>query len=103
MDLSPETQVSEVKPWLEEQGYEVPDDRIIKVHWSSQEVLECPEMIRLLEWVRNGDIQAVGVIHDDLPAGTPGSKVIILDQCERAGVKVLSKHSPLPEARWANW
>ena len=48
MDLSPETQVSEVKPWLEDQGYEVPDDRIIKVHWTSQEVLDCPDLIRLL-------------------------------------------------------
>lgn len=98
MDLSPETQVAEVKPWLEEQGYEVPNDRVLKVHWTSQEVMDCPAMKdKLLPWVRNGEVQAIGVIHDDRLAGTPGSKMIILDTCQQHGVKVLSKHSPIPE------
>ena len=86
LDLSPETQVNEVKPWLEEQGFIVPDDRLFKVHWTSQEVLDCPQMNTLLDMARTGEVHAVGVIHDDRLAGTPGSKAIILEVFAKSGV-----------------
>src|SRR5687767_4144398 len=35
VELSPEGQVSRVRPMLESKGYVVPDDKVLKVTWSS--------------------------------------------------------------------
>jgi len=48
----------EGKAWLESQGYQVPENRILKVHWTSLAILDCPEMQPLLSWVRNREIDA---------------------------------------------
>ena len=92
-------QVAEVKSWLELQGYHVPADRILKVHWTSLAILDCPEMQTLLSWVRNGEIGAIGTYHSDRLSGKPAHKVYILDQCRRHGVQLLSKNSPVIEGR----
>ena len=98
MELSPETWAAEVKTWLEEQGFLVPDDRIIRVDWTPQEVMDYPAMNdKLLPWVRSGEAQAIGVIHDGRLACTPESRVIMLDTCQQHGAKVVSKHSPIPD------
>jgi DNA invertase Pin-like site-specific DNA recombinase len=92
-------QVAEVKAWLESQGYHVPENRILKVHWTSLAILDCPEMQTLLSWVRNREIDAIGTWHSDRLSGKPAHKVYILDQCQRHGVQFLSKNSPLIEGR----
>jgi len=92
-------QVAEVKAWLESQGYCVPENRILKVHWTSLAILDCPEMQTLLSWVRNQEIDAIGTWHSDRLSGKPAHKVYILDQCQRHGVQFLSKNSPLIEGR----
>ena len=92
-------QVAEVKAWLESQGYRVPESRILKVHWTSLAILDCPEMQTLLSWVRNREIDAIGTWHSDRLTGKPAHKVYILDQCQRHGVQFLSKNSPLIEGR----
>ena len=40
-------QVAEMKKFAQEQGYTVPEDKIIKVVWTSKKILDCPEMLRL--------------------------------------------------------
>ena len=92
-------QVAEVKAWLESQGYQVPENRILKVHWTSLAILDCPEIQTLLSWVRNQEIDAIGMWHSDRLSGKPAHKVFILDQCQRHGVQFLSKNSPLIEGR----
>jgi len=92
-------QVAEVKAWLESQDYCVPENRILKVHWTSLAILDCPEMQTLLSWVRNREIDAIGTWHSDRLSGKPAHKVYILDQCQRHGVQFLSKNSPLIEGR----
>ncbi|MFP3975713.1 MAG: recombinase family protein [Chloroflexota bacterium] len=92
-------QVADVKGWLESQGYEVPEGWVLKVHWTSLATLDCPEMQTLLSWVRNEDIDAIGIWHTDRLTGRPAHKVYILDLCQRNNVTVLSKTSPLIEGR----
>ena len=98
-DMSPETQIIEAKEMLEDLGYSVPEDRIIGADWHSLAVLDCPAMETLLSWVRQGEIQAIGMYHGDRLAGSPAQKMFIVDLCERHGVKLLSRHSPIVEGK----
>lgn len=98
-DMSPETQILEAREMLEAAGYSVPDDRVIGADWHSLAVLDCPEMETLLGWVRHGEIQAIGMYHGDRLAGNPGQKMFIVDLCDRHGVKLLARHSPIIEGK----
>ncbi len=98
-ESSPETQIREAREMLEAQGYSVPDDYIIGADWHSLSILDCPKMETLLGWVRHGEIQAIGMYHGDRLAGNPGQKMFIVDLCERQGVKLLARHSPIIEGK----
>jgi site-specific DNA recombinase len=98
-ELSLDGQIAEVKPYLEAQGYIVPNDKVVAVVWTSLDILRCPEMERLLDWVRNEEVAAIGVWHSDRLSGKPSHKAFILGLCERHNVKILSKTSPLLEGR----
>jgi len=88
-------QVAEVKPWLESQGYVVPPERILMVDWTSMAILECPEMQQLIEWVRKGEIGAIGMFHGDRISALTEHKLYILWLCREKGVDVLAKNSPI--------
>jgi hypothetical protein len=97
-ELSPESQRNAVKPWLETQGYLVPDNRILEFTWTSQELLDCSEIRdKLLPWVRNGEIHTIGMVHLDRLAGTPGTIAYIWDECQKYNVRILAKDTPIPE------
>ena len=98
-ESSPETQIREAREMLEAQGYSVPDDYIIGADWHSLSILDCPQMETLLGWVRHGEIQAIGMYHGDRLAGNPGQKMFIVDLCDRYGVKLLARHSPIMEGK----
>ena len=93
-ELSLDSQEAEVRPWLKGQGYEVPDEYVLKFHWTSQELLDCPHIERLLEWVRKGEIHAVGAYHEDRLAGSPSDVWGIYGEFERRKVPLLYKASP---------
>jgi hypothetical protein len=94
-----ESQIAEVKPWLEAQGFTVPASKIIAVTWSSLAVLDCPEMQVLLDWVAHEEIQTIGTYHSDRLSGKPAEKVYILNFCRKYGVELRPKNSPLLEGR----
>ena len=98
-DMSPETQILEAREMLEAEGYSVPQDRVIGADWHSLAVLDCPEMETLLSWVRHGEIQAIGMYHGDRLAGNPGQKMFIVDLCDRLGVKLLARYSPIMDGK----
>ena len=98
-EASLESQVSEVKPWLEEQGFVVPQERIIAVTWTSLAVLDCPEVQTLLDWVARKEIAAIGMSHSDRLSGKPAEKIYIINFCRKYEVEILSKNSPLLEGR----
>ena len=98
-DMSPETQIRAARQILEAEGYEVPEDRVIGGDWHSLAVLDWPKMETLLGWVRHGEIQAIGMYHGDRLAGNPGQKMFIVDLCERLGVKLLARYSPIMDGK----
>jgi len=89
-------QVATVKPWLEEQGWEVPDDKVIKVVWTSKTIMNCPQMQMLLKWVETGEIKAVGMTHLDRLSGRPGHMSQIFETLKDANCQLLAKETPLP-------
>ena len=99
MELSLDSQINEVKPWLESQGWTIPNERILRVTWTSLDIIPCPELQILLEWIRKREIGAIGLYHSDRLSGKPAHKIFILEQCKKHNVKVLSKNSPLFDGR----
>ena len=89
------SQVADVKAWLEGLGWTVPEDRIIMTHWTSKNILACPDMQKLLSWVRNGEVGAVGLLHLDRFACRLGQMAQILDTFREAEAEILAKNSPL--------
>lgn len=89
-----EGDVAEVKPWLEAQGYIVPQDKILMIDWSSLSLMECPDMQKLWGWVTSGEISAIGMFDRDRLHSEPAHKLLFLEECERHGVKILAKYGP---------
>ena len=61
-ELSPDTQEATVKRVLEAQGYRIPLEHIVKVNWTSLDLMACPEFRKLRQWIANGEVQAIGVL-----------------------------------------
>jgi DNA invertase Pin-like site-specific DNA recombinase len=57
--------------------------------------MACPDMQRLLGWVRNGEVGAVGSLHLDRFACRMGQMGQILDTFKEGNVELLTKNSPL--------
>jgi site-specific DNA recombinase len=89
-------QVAETKLWLEGQGYHIPENKILKAVWTSRKVLNCPEMQQLLEWVKTGQVQAVGMTHLDRLSGKPGHMSQIFETIKEGNCELLAKDTPLP-------
>ena len=95
LELSPETQIKESRAKLEAEGYVVPDDRIIGAVWHSLDTLECPEMQTLLSWMRQREVQAVGMINSDRLSGEMAQKLAIIDIAKKHGVTLIAVQSPI--------
>jgi len=89
-----EGDVAEVNPWLEEQGYIVPNERILMTDWSSLSLMDCPLMQKLWGWVKNQEISAIGMFDRDRLHSEPAHKLLFLEECEKHGVKILAKYGP---------
>ncbi len=98
-ETSLDSQVNEVKDWLEKQQYVVPDEFILRVTWSSLNLIDCPEAQHLLDLVQKEKIKAIGVFHSDRLGGNPNHKLFVLTECKRHNVQVLAKNSPLLEGK----
>lgn len=64
-ELSPDSQEAAVRQVLEAQGYTVADEHIIKVDWTSMDLMVCSDFQRLRRWIGNGEIEALGVLDRD--------------------------------------
>ena len=101
-EISPETQIDAGKSLLELSGFAVAEEYIIGRDWSSLEILECPEMNTLLNWVRRGEIHAVAVYHTDRLAGEPSQRLPIKWEFDKYGVQPLAKFGQFFEGEWGD-
>jgi hypothetical protein len=53
-------QVARAKEKLESQGYLVPKERILQTDWTSLDLSNCPDFLKLYGWVTRKEIQAIG-------------------------------------------
>jgi len=60
-----DSQVARSKAELERRGYVVPPERVLKVDWTSLDLLSCPQFQQLRHWVVNKEIGAIGVLDRD--------------------------------------
>ncbi|HLF09549.1 MAG TPA: recombinase family protein [Dehalococcoidia bacterium] len=93
-ELSPDTQESVVRQVLEARGFSVPPEYVIKVDWSSLDLMACPEFQRLRGWIANGEITALGVLNRDRLQAQGLQRLIFLAECRERHVEVLVAHGP---------
>lgn len=88
-EQSPDTQRSEAKKLLESEGFHVPEAYIFGANWSSEEIMDCPEMQTLMDTIQSGVIQALGVYHPDRLAAKPGDRLVLRTLCDQKHVRLM--------------
>lgn len=85
-ELSPDGQIERVKTKLDEMGYFVLPDNIIKTVWTSTDLRPCPEFQKLLSLIHNHKIQAVGMLDRDRIEASGLQRLNFLAECKENGV-----------------
>ena len=89
-----DSQVARSKAELEKRGYVVPPERIIKVDWTSLDLLSCPQFQQLRQWVVNKEIGAIGVLDRDRLQAKAVQRLLFLSDCREHGVEVVVCQGP---------
>jgi len=88
-------QVARAREKLQEKGYIVPEGRILAVDWSSLDLSNCPEFLRLYSWVTRKEIQAIGMLDRDRLHSDPiEARLAFLSECRHSGVEVVLCQGP---------
>ena len=95
-------QVARAKEKLESQGYLVPKERILQTDWTSLDLSNCPDFLKLYGWVTRKEIQAIGMLDRDRLHSNPiEDRLAFLSECRRAGIEVvLCQGPPMLEGDW---
>jgi site-specific DNA recombinase len=93
-ELSLDSQENAVRQALGAQGYEVPPQYILKVDWSSLDLMSCPEFQQLRRWIVDGTVQAVGTLDRDRLQAQGLQRLIFLSECQERGVQIVTVQGP---------
>ena len=93
-ELSLDSQEDAVRKVLEEQGYRVPPEYVLKVDWSSLDLMSCPEFEQLRRLVANGRIDAVGTLDRDRLQAQGLQRLIFLAECRDLSVPLVTVQGP---------
>ncbi len=97
-ELSLDSQEAAVRKVLEAQGYETPPDNILKVDWSSLDLMSCPEFQMLRGWIADGKVQAVGTLDRDRLQAQGLQRLIFLSDCRDYSVQIITvQRAPMLE------
>jgi len=89
-----DSQVARSKAELEKRGYVVPPERILKVDWTSLDLLSCPLFQQLRRWVVNKEIGAIGVLDRDRFQAKAVQRLLFLSDCRENQVEVVVCQGP---------
>src|SRR3972149_707715 len=89
-ELSPDTREMLVRRALEAEGYQVPSEYVLKVDWTSLDLLSCPDFVRLREWVLERRIAAIGVLDRDRLQAEGLQRLLFLAECREQGVRIIT-------------
>jgi len=79
-----------VRRALEAEGYQVPSEYVLKVDWTSLDLLSCPDFVRLREWVLERRIAAIGVLDRDRLQAEGLQRLLFLAECREQGVRIIT-------------
>lgn len=89
-ELSLDSQEIAVRKTLEGQGYLVPPELVLKVDWSSLDLMSCPEFQQLRRWISDGSIQAIGTLDRDRLQAQGLQRLIFLSECRDLGLQIIT-------------
>ena len=89
-ELSLDSQEIAVRQVLEAQGFHVPDRFVVKVDWSSLDLMSCPEFQQLRRWIADGTVQAVGTLDRDRLQAQGLQRLIFLSDCKDHGAQIIT-------------
>ena len=93
-ELSLDSQEVAVRKALEAQGYDAPPQYVLKVDWSSLDLMSSPEFQQLRRWIAAGTIQAVGTLDRDRLQAQGLQRLIFLSECKDQGVQIVTVQGP---------
>ncbi len=93
-ELSLDSQEAAVQKVLTAQGYETPPQYVLKVDWSSLDLMSCPEFQQLRRWIADGTVQAVGTLDRDRLQVQGLQRLIFLSECKDRGVQIVTVQGP---------
>ena len=89
-----DSQVARSKEELEKRGYVIPPERVLKVDWTSLDLLSCPQFQQLRHWVVNKEIKAVCVFDRDRLQAKAVQRLLFLSDCRDNQVEVVVCQGP---------
>jgi hypothetical protein len=72
----------------------VPEDHILAVSWTSLELFDCPEFLRLASWVKHKEIDAVGMLDRDRLQSIPEQRLAFLAECRESNTEIVLCQGP---------
>ena len=83
-ELSLDSQEIAVRRILEAESYRVPPQYVLKVDWTSLDLMACPQFQLLRQWITDGQVQAVGTLDRDRLQAQGLQRLLFLSDCKRA-------------------
>ncbi len=93
-EMSLDSQESAVLGCLTTKGYEVPAEYVLKVDWSSLDLMACQDFQQLRRWMADGNIHAIGVSDRDRLQAQGLQRLIFLSECQESGVQIVTVQGP---------
>ena len=89
-ELSLDSQEIAVRRILEAEGYTVPPQYILKVDWTSLDLMACPQFQLLRQWITEGEVQAAGTLDRDRLQAQGLQRLLFLSDCRERGVRLVT-------------
>ena len=89
-ELSLDSQELAVQRVLTKQGFHCPPHYVVKVDWTSLDLMSCPQFQELRRWIATGEVAAVGVLDRDRLQAQGLQRLVFLAECQEHGVQVIT-------------
>ena len=89
-ELSLDAQEKAVRQALAQAGFETPSKYLLKVDWTSLDLMACPQFQLLHKWITTGEVAALGVLDRDRLQAQGLQRLVFLAECREQGVQVIT-------------
>ena len=89
-ELSLDSQELAVQRVLTKQGFHCPSHYVVKVDWTSLDLMSCPQFQELRRWIATGEVTAVGVLDRDRLQAQGLQRLVFLAECQEHVVQVIT-------------